>query len=106
VYVVTFSSQVCSQIYSVAAKTTNTSVELDKEIIGGIKAVGNPDQMQESEDDVYTANYGATVQLQWSTVNTKSKNSREINEVVGCPRELALSRLGITIFIFSFHTSA
>jgi hypothetical protein len=39
VYVVTFSSQVCSQIYSVMAKMTNISVELDEENIGEIKKI-------------------------------------------------------------------
>ncbi len=64
VHVVTFSSDVCSQIYSVAAERTKISVKLDEEIIGGIKSIGNSDQMQKSEEAVYTANDGATVRPQ------------------------------------------
>jgi hypothetical protein len=86
VYLVTFSSDVCSHIHSMAAKTTNISVKLNEEIIEGIKAVGNSDSMQKSEEAVYTANYGATVRPQRSTLNTKSEKSREINQAVGCPR--------------------
>ena len=55
VYVVTFSSDVCSKIYLGAAETTDISVQLNEEIIGGIKAVGNSDQMQKAEQAVYTA---------------------------------------------------
>jgi hypothetical protein len=47
VYVVTFSSHLCSQIYSMATKATNISVELNDEIIEGIKAVANSDQNAE-----------------------------------------------------------
>ena len=68
VYVVTFSSDVCSKIYLVAAETTDISVQLNEEIIGGIKAVGNSEQMQKSEEAVYTANYGATIRPQRSTL--------------------------------------
>ncbi len=75
VYVVTFSSDVCSEMCSVAMETTHVSVEFDEDIIGGTKAVGDSDQMQKSEEAVHTANYGATVRPQRSTLNTKSKNS-------------------------------
>ena len=86
VYVVTFSSDVCSKIYLVAAETTDISVQLNEEIIGGIKAVGNSDQMQKSEEAVYTANYGATIRPQRSTLKTKSQRTKDINDAVGCPR--------------------
>ena len=37
---------------------------------------GNLNQMQKPEEAVYTANYGATVQPQQLTLNTKSKNPK------------------------------
>jgi hypothetical protein len=40
----------CMSSPSVAAETTDVSVQLDEEIVGGIKAVGKPDQMQTSEE--------------------------------------------------------
>jgi hypothetical protein len=79
VYVATFSSDVCRHMYSVAAQKTNVLVQFDQEIVQGIKAVGNSDQMQSSEDAVYTANFGATVRPQRSTLSSKSKGCREIN---------------------------
>jgi hypothetical protein len=103
VYLVTFSSQVCSQIYSKAAETTNISVILDEEIIEGIKAVGNSDAMQKSEEAVYTANYGATVRPQRSTLHTKSTKSREIDQAVGCPRGGTITASS-TLFPFSAST--
>ena len=61
VYVVTFSSSVCSKMYLVAVEMTDISVQLNEEIIGGIKAIGKSDQKQKAEEAVYTANYGATI---------------------------------------------
>jgi hypothetical protein len=61
----------------VAAETTHISVKLDEEIIGGIKAVGNSDQMQKSEEAACTANHGVIVWPQRLMLNTKSKNSKE-----------------------------
>jgi hypothetical protein len=61
VYVITFSSDVCSKMYSVVADMANASVQLDEEIIQGSKAIGNSDQMQKLEEALYTTNYGATV---------------------------------------------
>jgi hypothetical protein len=108
VHVVTFSSDVCSHTHSVAAKTTDISVELDEEIAGGIKAVGDSDQMQKLEEAVCTANCGATVRPQRSTLNTKSKNSRETKTAVGCARGRSSHqhKLGCTISILCFHASA
>jgi hypothetical protein len=57
----------CMSSPSVAAETTDVSVQLDEEIVGGIKAVGKPDQMQTSEEAACRANCGAAVRLQWST---------------------------------------
>jgi hypothetical protein len=54
-------------MHAVAAERTDVSVQLDEEIIGGIKAVGDSDQMQTSEEAVCRANCGAAVRLQWST---------------------------------------
>jgi hypothetical protein len=51
VYAVTFLSNVCSKIYSVAGMT-KVSVQLDEEIIGGFKAISNLDQMQKPEEAV------------------------------------------------------
>jgi hypothetical protein len=76
---------------------------LNDEIIHGIKAVGNSDQMQKSEEAVYTANYGATVWPQRSTANTKSKNLRQINEAVGCPRGGSITT-NSSPFLFSAST--
>jgi hypothetical protein len=103
VYVATFSSKVCCKIYSEAAETTNVSVEFNDEIIGGIKAVGNSDTMQKSEEAVYTANYGATVRPQPSTLHTKSPESIEVNEAVGCPRGGTITTSS-SIFPFSAST--
>jgi hypothetical protein len=86
VCVVTFLSNVCSEVCSMAAEMTHISVELDEEIIEGIKAVGDLDQMQKSEEAAHTANHGATVRPQRSMLNTKSKNYKEIDDAVGCPR--------------------
>jgi hypothetical protein len=81
VHVVTFSSDVCSKMCSLAAKTICVSVQLDEEIVGGIKAAGDLDQMQKLEEAACTANHGANLAL-----NTKSKNSKDINKAVSCPR--------------------
>jgi hypothetical protein len=56
----------------VAAHSINVLVQLDQEILQGIKAVGNWDQMQTSEEAVSTANFGATVWPQGSTLCSKS----------------------------------
>jgi hypothetical protein len=72
VYVATFSIDVCRHIYSVAAQMTNVSVHLDRDILHGIKAVGNSDQIQMSEEAVYTANFGGTVGPQQSKFCSKS----------------------------------
>jgi hypothetical protein len=84
-YIVTFFSDVCRHICNtVAAQKTNVPVHLDQEIVQGIKAVGNSDKMQMSEDAVYTANFCATTaRRQPSTLSTKSKCCQEINQTVG-----------------------
>ena len=86
VHVVTFLSDVCSKMHSVAMETTHVSVELDEDIIGGTN------QMQKSEEAVCTANHGATVRPQRSTLNTMSKNSKHTNYAVGCPRGGTITR--------------
>jgi hypothetical protein len=53
VCVVTFLSDICSKTCSVAAETTDVSVQLNEEIVGGIKAVGDLDQMQMLEEAVH-----------------------------------------------------
>ena len=67
---------------------TNISVQLDEEVVGGIKAVGDSDQMQKSESAARAANCGATVRPQRSTLSTKSKseNAEDINDTISCPR--------------------
>ena len=71
----------------VSAESTNISVQLNEEIIGGIKVVGNnSDQMQKSEEAVYRANYGTTVRPQGLTLKTKSQKTKDINNADGCPR--------------------
>jgi hypothetical protein len=71
VYVITFSSDISRHIYSGAALKTNLLVQLDQAIIQEIKAIGNSDKMQLSEDAVYTTNFGATIPPQQSTLCNK-----------------------------------
>ena len=77
IYVVTFSCLLCRQIYSMAAKTTNISVELNAEILEEIKAVAYSYQMQKSEEAVDIANYGGTIWPERSTLHTTSKITRK-----------------------------
>jgi hypothetical protein len=55
VCVATFSPEVCSKTHSNTAETVDVSVELDEEIVAGIKAVGDSDAMQKLEEAVHTA---------------------------------------------------
>jgi hypothetical protein len=103
VHVATFSPKVCSKMCSNATETVDVSVELDEESIGGIKAVGDSDAMQKSEEAVCTANHGAAVRPQRSTSHTKWTKSREINEAVGCPRSGTISA-STSLFPFSAST--
>jgi hypothetical protein len=107
VHVATFSPQVCSKerIYSNAAETVDVSVELDEEIIGGIKAVGNSDAMQKRRKQCgQPIRHGAAVRPQQSTSHTKpTRRSRGINEAVGCPRGSTISASS-SLFPFSAST--
>jgi hypothetical protein len=67
-------------MHSNAAQTVDISVELDEEIVGGIKAVGDSDAMRKLEGAMHTANHGAAVRPQRSTSHTKPTKSREINQ--------------------------
>jgi hypothetical protein len=98
VHVVTFSSNACSKKCSVAPETTHVLIQLDEQIVGGIKAVGDSDQMQMSEEAACAATCGAMVLPQRSTLNTKSKNSKDINNAVGHPRGGTIKRLALFPF--------
>jgi hypothetical protein len=105
VHVATFLSEVCCKTCSEAAETINVSVEFNNEIVGGIKAVGDSDTMQKCEEAVHTANHGAAVRPQPSTSRTKSPESTEVNEAVGCPRGGTITTSS-SMFPFSASTPA
>jgi hypothetical protein len=87
VYVVTFSSDVRRRIYSVAAQTDNVPVQLDQEILHGIKPLVTPTRCRHLRRlSAYTDNFLAIVWLQQSTLLSKSKRCQEINQTVGCAR--------------------
>ena len=103
VYVVIFSSNVCSKICLVAAETANISVQLYEEIIGGIKTVGNLDQMQKSEEAVYTANYGSGPNRRRSRPSLKKRKTSMIPSVV---QEATPAPQAQLLSILYFHASA
>jgi hypothetical protein len=104
VHVATFSPEVCSKTCSNAAETINVSVELDEDVVGGIKAVGDSDAMQKLEEAVHTANHGAAMRPQRSTFHTKLTKSRAINEAVGCPIRTGTINARTALFPFSAST--
>jgi hypothetical protein len=61
IYVSTFPSNICHQIYLQAFEACNLDTSVNESFLAGIKTSGNSDAMQKDETAVYTTNFGILV---------------------------------------------